>query len=89
MASRRASIDLRTLGRVCIAPGIHYVHEGDNASWERSRRWQPAPSNKALCGRMVGTRKLDGASVAVVRVRNRLYATSPFAVKTKRGPLAR
>lgn len=87
MAKRTVKIDSRKIGRVCIPAGIHYVLDGYIGGWERSRAWNMSPSNKALCGRMLGVRNLDGRQVVAVRVRNRVYAAWPSVIRTRRGKL--
>jgi hypothetical protein len=60
----------------CIMSGYRYEFTGKR-NWRRSKddRWGIV-SGKAMCGREVGTRRVDGSPVHVVKVRGRFYAAT-------------
>ncbi len=72
----------RKPGRVCIGDGYIYKYEGKR-NWKRSSsdRWETIMSSKTLCGRRVGTRRIDDSQVTVVTVGGRYYAVLPDYVR--------
>jgi len=66
--------------RVCIESGYKYEyvgHGGKGAKWRSSSDalWDTVV-NKAVCGKLVGHRRIDGAPVTVVRAGGKLYAAT-------------
>lgn len=69
--------------RVCIDSGYRYEYAGNaRGRWKTSRddSWD-TEFGKVVCGKLVGHRRIDGATVTVVRAGNKLYA----ATKAVRG----
>jgi hypothetical protein len=67
----------------CIQSGYQYRFEG-------KRRWRASSSelwetvmSKAVCGRVVGRRNIDGSQVVVVKAGGKYYAALPHAVKAR------
>ncbi len=60
----------------CIMSGYRYEFTGKR-NWRRSKddNWD-TEVGKAMCGRKVGTRRIDGAPVHVVKVRGKFYAAT-------------
>lgn len=64
--------------RVCLASGYKYEYEGGaRGRWKTSRddSWDTVMA-KAVCGKLVGHRRIDGANVTVVRAGRKLYAAT-------------
>ncbi len=70
----------------CIGSGYRYEFEGKR-NWRSSsdERWQ-IEMGKIMCGRPVGTRRIDGAQVTVLKVGGKYYAAVSHAIRAK-GPL--
>ncbi len=69
--------------RVCLDSGYKYQYDGPaRGRWKTSsdERWDTVV-HKAVCGKLVGHRRIDGAQVTVVRAGGKLYA----ATKATRG----
>lgn len=70
--------------RVCLRSGYKYEFEG-KSRWRGSspERWQTV-MGKAVCGKQVGMRTIDGSRVVVVKARGKFYAALPSAVHKPR-----
>jgi hypothetical protein len=72
--------------RVCLAPGYKYEYTGTPRStmWKSSKDdWWDTVMFKAVCGKLLGKRRIDGAQVAVVRAAGKVYASQH--IKTPKG----
>lgn len=72
----------------CIGSGYRYEFTGKR-NWRRSAddNWE-VEMGKVMCGRPVGTRRIDGAQVTVLKVGGKFYAAVSHAIKRKPGGLA-
>ncbi len=64
--------------RVCLDSGYKFEYDGPaRGRWKTSsdERWDTEVT-KAVCGKLVGHRRIDGAPVAVVRAGGKLYAAT-------------
>jgi hypothetical protein len=64
--------------RVCIGSGYRYEYDGPaRGRWKTSsdERWD-TEVGKVVCGKFVGHRRIDGATVTVVRAGGKLYAAT-------------
>jgi hypothetical protein len=64
--------------RVCLTSGYKYQYDGPaRGRWKSSsdERWDTV-IGKTVCGKLVGHRRIDGASVTVVRAGGKLYAAT-------------
>ncbi len=64
--------------RVCLDSGYKYEYVGPaRGRWKTSsdERWS-TEVGKVVCGKLVGHRCIDGATVTVVRAGNKLYAAT-------------
>lgn len=70
-----------TAGRTCLASGYKFEFSGKRR-WRRSsdELW-PVVMKKAVCGRKVGERNIDGSRVVVVTAGGKFYAALPHAAK--------
>jgi len=62
--------------RVCLDSGYKYEYDGPaRGRWKTSDdvRWDTVV-HKAVCGKLVGHRSIDGSMVTVVRAGGKLYA---------------
>jgi hypothetical protein len=62
--------------RVCLDSGYKYEYDGPaRGRWKSSsdERWDTV-MKKAVCGKLVGYRRIDGSTVTVVRAGGKLYA---------------
>ncbi len=71
----------KTPGRTCIPSGYMYEYDGKR-NWKRSsqERWETVV-HKAMCGRKVGERVIDGSRVTVITVGKRFYAALSHYVR--------
>ncbi len=64
--------------RVCLDSGYKFEYDGPaRGRWKSSsdERWDTVMKG-AVCGKMVGHRRIDGAPVTVVRAGKKLYAAT-------------
>lgn len=70
--------------RVCLAPGYKYQYDMSVpfASLPAPRNWRSSKDDhwdtimaKAMCGKLLGRRRIDGVQVAVVQAGGKVYAS--------------
>jgi len=72
--------------RVCIPSGYRYEYTGSKTKNQssvlhsRSEAWD-TEVGKAICGREIGDKVIDGALTSVVRVRGKFYAATIQSVR--------
>lgn len=66
--------------RVCLRSGYKFEFEGKR-NWRSSKdeRWETI-MKKAVCGKQLGNRRVDGSVVVVVKAGGKIYAALPTAV---------
>ena len=71
------------MARACLASGYKYLYEGKR-NWRRSsfERWEVV-MRKAICGREVGRKNIDGSDTVVVKAGGKFYAALPSHVKRR------
>ncbi len=69
--------------RVCLDSGYKFVYAPTSSAKAAKVRWKSAGDaywdtevTKAVCGKLVGHRRIDGAPVTVVRAGGKLYAAT-------------
>jgi hypothetical protein len=71
------------MARSCTGKGYRYVFSGKR-NWRSSKddNWD-TQVGKMMCGRAVGTRRIDGAQVTVIKVGGKYYAVTSQSVIKK------
>lgn len=75
--------------RVCIPSGYRYEYSGPSTKnhslvlHSRSERWD-TEVGKAVCGKEIGDKVIDGALTSVVRVRGKYYAATIQSVRRRK-----
>jgi len=66
--------------RVCLRSGYKYEFEGTR-NWRSSKSdaWETVMA-KTMCGKQMGSRRIDGSVVVVVKARGKFFAALPHAV---------
>jgi hypothetical protein len=71
----------------CVHGGYVYEFQGRGSrNWKKSpdEKWDTIMLGKKHCGRIVGTRKIDGSFVNVITVRGQYIAALPHAFSSRR-----